>query len=154
MRNPFPDWTVWGAHGLDSVPEDYKGLYRWVLPLTDLFFIWFGVAGLVFGVNTVEAAISPFWQAWWSAAIAVAAVLAGVGVSVPKLWPLEAIGQVPLIGLMVVYLILVFSRGASNPLGLIAILILVPLWRLTVLSRRWRRARIEHEQVKSGEWTR
>lgn len=143
MRNPFPDWTVWGPHGLDSVPEEYRGIYQWVLPLTDLFFIWFGVVGVVNGVGTVAAAASPGWQAGWSAAIAVSAVLAGVGVAVPKLWRMELAGKLPLVGLVAVYLAVFAVRGWEDPLvlasaGLLCILILTPTWRLFALSRQWR----------------
>lgn len=151
MRNPLPDWTVWGAHGLDSVPEDYKGIYRWVLPLTDLFFIWFGVVGWLIGVESVEDATSTGWQTWWSFTIAVAALFALVGVAVPKLWPVELIGKIPLVGLVCVYVAVLLMGGVEDPLamataGLICILILVPIWRVFSLSRRWRRSRIEQAE--------
>lgn len=153
MRNPFPDWTVWGTHGLDSVPEDYRGLYRWVLPLTDLFFIWFGIVGWGNGIGTVENVTSAGWQTGWSAGIAVAALLAFIGVGIPKLWPVELIGKVPLIGLVFVYVVVFAGRGLENPLalatsGLICILVLFPTWRAFSLSRRWRRSRVAAAQNK------
>lgn len=155
IRNPFPNWTVWGPHGLDSVPEEYRGLFRWVLPLTDLFFIWFGVIGFLNGVGTVAAASSPGWQTWWSAMIAVAALVAGVGVALPRCWRIELAGKLPLVGLVWVYIAVFIQRGLQDPLvlataGLICILILTPTWRLFGLSRQWRQHRIDQQALREA----
>lgn len=138
---------MWGRNGV--APEDwrYRGIYRWVLPLTDTFFFWFGAVGWWNGIGSVEAAASQTWQENWSLAIAIASMIAFVGVIFPKLWWVELIGKLPLIGLVSVYIFLFAARGfTTDPnmlatAGLISILILLPIWRagdLSFVAWRWR----------------
>ena len=130
--------SVWAQHGVPVEDRRYRGLYRWVLPLTDVFFVWFGVAGWHNGIASVQDATSPTWQTWWSAALAVAAFLALVGVAFPRLWALELIGKVPLVGLVSVYVVILIARGFEDSYvaatgGLVCILILLPVWRIADL---------------------
>ena len=155
--------SVWGPDGLRVVlrgREDddgrFAGIFRWVLPLTDVFFFWFGAVGWWNGIATVEATASPTWQSWWSASIAAAALVAFVGLAFPRLWWVEVIGKLPLIGLVSVYVVIFAARGADDPLvaataGLICILILLPIWRLFDLSGEWRLARAQHDGRHAGE---
>lgn len=127
--------SVWGPNGV--APEDwrYRGVYRWVLPLTDTFFFWFGIVGWFNGVNSVQAAASPEWQTYWSLGIAIAAVIAFFGVVFPRLWWVELIGKLPLIGLVAVYVVIFIAQGLTKTpnmlatAGLITILVLLPIWR-------------------------
>ncbi|MFL2001425.1 hypothetical protein [Microbacterium sp. A1-JK] len=133
--------TVWAPHGLDHVPEGYRGLFRWVLPLTDAFFFWFGAVGWWNGIATVETASSQGWQETWSAAIAVFALAAFIGVAFPRLWVLEMVSKLFLVGLISVYIAIFLGRGFADPLvaataGLICVLILLPVWKLFRLSRQ------------------
>lgn len=130
------DHSVWGRNGVPAEDWRYRGLYRWVLPLTDIFFFWFGVVGFWNGINTVEAAASQTWQEYWSLGIAIASAIAFIGVLFPKLWLVELIGKIPLVGLVSVYIAIFFMQGLTKTpnmlatAGLISILILLPIWRI------------------------
>jgi hypothetical protein len=154
--------SAWGRNGVP--PEDwrYRGLTRWVLPLTDVFFLWFGAAGVLAGVGSVEAAASQTWQEYWSLGIAIAALVALIGVIFPKLWLVELLGKIPLIGLVSVYVAIFLIRGTTGEpdvlptAGLICILILLPIWRIGDLGFvAWRRKRDKEAhteyQQRNGE---
>lgn len=148
--------SVWGPDGVS--PEDFRfrGLFRWVLPLLDLAFIWFGVAGWYAGISTVEAATSHTWQEYWSAGIAVAATVALIGVSFPRLWFVEVLGKAPLVGLVMVYLVLFLTRSTTNSLlwataGLYFTFALLPTWRLGDLGYVWWNKRVEREKARITE---
>ncbi len=81
--------TVWAPGGVPRSDHRYRGLYRVVLPLTDLFFAYFGIVGWAYGVLSVQDAAGHTFATWWSASIAAAALAALVGVAFPRLWLLE-----------------------------------------------------------------
>lgn len=127
--------TVWSSSGVPADAWRFRGLFRFVFPLTDLLFCYFGVVGYVGGVLSVRAAAGVQFTTWWSALIAVSAAAAFVGVSVPKFWLLELIGKIILIGLVAAYVALYLQRAltdfaASSTTGLVVILILLPIWRV------------------------
>lgn len=132
--------TVWHRRGVPPSAWRFRGIFRYVLPLTDLFFLWFGIVGWNNGVRSVIEATSVQWQTWWSLGIAVSAAGAFVGVALPRLWRIELASKVVLIGLVSAYIALFLLRGSEDPLvaataGLIVILILLPIWRVLDLSR-------------------
>ncbi len=131
--------SVWAPDGVSAHDWRFRGIFTWVLPLTDVFFMMFGLVGWWQGVGTVSETASPGWQEWWSLGIAGAATVALLGVSFPRLWWLELAGKIPLIGLVSVYIVVLFARGTVNPqvtatAGLIMILVLLPVWRVADLS--------------------
>lgn len=148
--------SVWG---LDGVPEEdrrIRGLLRWVLPILDIAFIWFGLAGWWAGLATVEHATSVGWQQYWSMGIAITSFVALVGVSFPRLWYIEIMGKAPLVGLVFVYLILFISKSTTDPLlwataGLYCTFALLPIWRLSDLGYIWWRRRVEKEKARITE---
>lgn len=139
--------SVWARNGVR--PEDwrFRGVFRYVLPATDLLFLYFGVVGAVNGIRSMQDELGGLGQVLWSAGIAVAAFVALVGVSFPKLWLVELCGKIPLIALVAMYVVLVLGRGSNDPLvlasaGLVAILVLLPLWRVGDLGfESWLRDR-------------
>lgn len=131
--------SVWASDGVSAHDWRFRGIFTWVLPLTDVFFMMFGLVGWWQGVGTVREATSPTEQGWWSLALAMCATLALVGVSFPRLWLLELIAKILLIAAVVFYIVILFSRGTVNPqvtatAGLIMILVLLPIWRVGDLS--------------------
>lgn len=132
--------TVWARSGVSAADWRFRGIFRFVLPTTDLLFLWFGVVGWTNGVSSVQTAAGDQWQTWWSAGIAVSALLAFVGVSFPKLWAVELCGKIALVSLVSAYVALYVARSVTDPnitalAGLMLILILVPIWRLADLGR-------------------
>lgn len=135
MLRRFFGSTVWARAGVPAADWRYRGLYRFVLPFTDLFFCYFGVVGWAKGVASVQAAAGHEWATGWSVGIALAAFGALVGVSFPRLWSVELVAKVVLIGLVSSYVALSISRivtdfSTSASAGLVMILILLPIWRV------------------------
>jgi len=113
-----------------------------VLPLTDLFFAYFGIVGWAKGVTSVQNAAGHGYAAWWSLIIAVAALTALVGVVVSRLWWLELIAKIVLVGQLLAYVCLFIVRiftdfSASASAGVVLILILLPAWRIGDLGLEW-----------------
>jgi len=141
--------TVWAPEGVPLSAWRFRNIFRVVLPVTDLLFVWFGIVGWINGVGSVQDATGDRWQTWWSIGLAAFALLAFVGIVFPKLWGLELAAKLPLIGLVSVYVALFLIRGTTEPLvaataGVIAILVLLPIWRVADLSLilgNWRRSR-------------
>lgn len=140
--------TVWSRNGVTADDWRFRGIFRFVLPVTDLLFLWFGVVGWVNGINSVRDAAGDVWQTWWSAGIAVSALIAFVGVAFPRLWGIEMGAKIMLVALVSGYVALYLARGLADPnitalAGLMVILILLPVWRLADLGRvAWQRGRI------------
>lgn len=135
MFKRIRDATVWASAGVPAESWRFRGIFRFVLPLTDLLFLWFGVVGWVNGVGPVQHAAGAHWQMWWSLSVALAAAAAFVGVAFPKLWALELSAKIVLIGLVSGYLAIFLTRGITDPhvtavAGLETILILLPVWRV------------------------
>lgn len=148
--------TVWAPGGVPQEDYRFRGLFRWVLPLLDLAFIYFGVAGWWAGIATVAQATTHTWQEYWSAGIAVAAFVALVGVAFPRLWWVEVAGKAPMVGLVFVYLVLFLSRSTTDPLlwataGLYFTFALLPIWRLGDLGYVWWKRRVEAEKARIAE---
>lgn len=127
--------SVWGPNGVTADAWRFRGIFRVVLPLTDLFFAYFGVVGWLSGIGSVQHATGGHYAAWWAAAIAVSAVGALVGVSFPKLWGIEMAAKIVLVGLIAQYVILFIGRiitdfHTSASAGLVLILVLLPIWRI------------------------
>jgi hypothetical protein len=144
--------TVWAPGG---VPEDLwevRGIFRWVLPLTDVFFLWFGAVGFTNGIGSVEGLTSERWQLWWSLCLAVSAFGALVGVAFPKLRRFELFSKLALVGTVSVYILVFIYRGAQDPqiaptAGLVCNLVLLPIWRIFHISGRSWKKRIKRRQA-------
>lgn len=127
--------TVWAPNGVPADAWRFRGIFRFVLPVTDLLFLYFGAVGWWNGVASVREAAGHTNAAWWSAGIVITAAAAFVGISFPKLWALELAAKIGLIGLVFGYVALYAARivtdfHTSASAGLVMILILLPLWRV------------------------
>lgn len=152
--------SVWAKGGIKPEHWRFRGIFRAVLPLTNVLFLWFGVVGVTRSVGSVADAAGSTWQSFWSAGIALSAFACLIGVSFPKLWAVEAFAKTVLIGHVSVYLALYLQRGSAEPTvtataGLMVILILLPIWRLGDLGLEWaeRKAKrkAEREAMKEQE---
>lgn len=127
--------SIWARSGVSAADWRFRGVFRWVLPLTDLFFLYFGVVGFIGGVASVQHATGHVWATWWSLGIALSAFGALVGVAFPKLWAVELGAKVALIALVSAYVALFAAKIISDfhtsaSAGLVMILILLPIWRV------------------------
>lgn len=127
--------SVWAPAGVPADAWRFRNLFRVVLPLTDLFFCYFGVVGAITGVGSVQATAGHTWTTWWAAGIALAAFAALVGVAFPRLWSVELVAKIALVALVSSYVVLHAAKiitdfRASASAGLVIILILLATWRV------------------------
>lgn len=143
--------TIWSRNGVSAADWRFRGLFRFVLPLTDLFFLYFGVVGFIGGVSSVQHAAGHTWAACWSIGIAASALGAMIGVAFPKLWAVELGAKIVLIGLVSAYVALFAAKiitdfHTSASTGLVLILILLPVWRVGDLGVvAWKRGHGGHQ---------
>ena len=131
--------SVWAPNGITAADWRFRGIFRWVLPLANLAFAYFGFVGFANGVGSVQHAAGDMWQLWWSGGIAFTSILCFIGVSFPKLWLLELCAKILMVSLVGSYISLYLSRGIDDPqvtalAGLITILIYLPIWRIGDLA--------------------
>lgn len=129
--NAFPR----GITPADDTAWRFRGIFQFVLPLTDAFFAYFGIVGAIHGEAAVAHATGPVWQQIWSAILALGALGALLGVSFPKLWFVELPAKIVLVGAVGVYLYISLAWvyldfAASASTGVVCILVLLPLWRI------------------------
>lgn len=127
--------TVWSDKGIESDAWRMRGIVRYVLPLFDLALLWFGLAGVLYGIGSVRQATSLDWQTSWSGLIAASALVALIGVSFPKLWVAELFAKIVLTGLIVSYVLPLVVRHLTEPYalattGLYLTFIFLPVWRI------------------------
>lgn len=134
--------TIWAFGRFPQTSPDYRyrNIFRVVLPLTDVLFMWFGGVGFVNGIGSVQVAAGDGYAAVWALLIALAAFVALIGVSLRQDVP-ELIAKLFLIGLISSYLLIQVQRGFDDPLiaataGALIILILLPVWRVLDLGVR------------------
>lgn len=140
--------TVWAPQGVPFEYWRFRGLFQFVLPITYLLFVYFGVTVQITGIESVETLAGQDWQTAWSAAVTASAANALVGTVFPGLWWLEAVGIIPLIGLVSMYIVLLLAYGIGGEqslatAGLVVIVILLPVWRVGDLGAEFRRRRRE-----------
>ena len=127
--------SIWASGNIR--PEDwrFRGIFRVVLPVGNLIFLYFGVVGFARGVGSVTDATNTTYAAFWSGAIALASLACLVGVAFPKLGKLELGAKIVLIGLVASYVAVLTARsfevpGSQATAGLMSALIVLPVWRV------------------------
>ena len=136
--------SIWASGNIR--PEDwrFRGIFRVVLPVGNLIFLYFGVVGFARGVGSVTDATNTTYAAFWSGAIALASLACLVGVAFPKLGKLELGAKIVLIGLVASYVAVLTARsfevpGSQATAGLMSALIVLPVWRVLALGFQLRK---------------
>lgn len=134
MRQLF-NATVWASDGVPSDARRFRNIFRIVLPLTDALFIRFGVVGVRDGLHLVSDGDMHQYGLWWPVCLVLASLASLIGVVFPKLWSLELVGRICMVGLVAGYAAVgvanIFTDANQNALvGLIIILILLQAWRV------------------------
>jgi hypothetical protein len=136
--------SIWASGNIR--PEDwrFRGIFRVVLPVGNLIFLYFGVVGFARGVGSVTDVTNTTYAAFWSGAIALTSLACLVGVAFPKLGKLELGAKLVLIGLVASYVAVLTARsfeipGSQATAGLMSALIVLPIWRVLDLGFQLRK---------------
>lgn len=156
--------TVWAKDGIQ--PEDWKfrDLQRIWLPLYDVVAVYAGIMGLLFGSPLLEKIFGPDHYAyidivdWATALFALTAFSCLMAVIHPRMWVLEIVSKVVLVGMIVGYIaaIVIFGERAGGlpnlfVTGMLAFGLPLALFRLDILGQEILDRRMVRAIVNSVE---
>lgn len=138
--------SIWST---DAIPADewkYRNLKRVWLPLYDLIAVFAGVQAILFGSTILNRLFPPTLVDVLGAVMTVVATVCFAGVSFPRLWAVEIVGKVMLVGLVAGYVttILLFSENPGPNLFVVGMLTFgLPLafFRLNLLGEELKERR-------------
>jgi hypothetical protein len=133
----------------DAIPPDewkFRNLKRVWLPLYDAIAIFAGVQAVLFGSTILNRLFPPSLVDLLGVVLTVVATVCLAGVAFPRLWVVEIIGKVLLVGLVAGYVttILMFSENPGPNLFVVGMLTFgLPLafFRLNLLGEEFKERR-------------
>jgi hypothetical protein len=144
--------TVWAPDALPRVQARFRWIFRVLLPVVDVVFILFGVVGFIIGSRVVETYTLHWYNAFWSATIGLAAIMALVGVVMMFDW-VEMLAKLVLVVSVVWYTVLLaVSAADDSPSALLSIIVavgfgLVPVARILDLIGEIARSQLVREHA-------
>ncbi len=137
-------------------PDEYKyrNLKRVWLPLYDLIAVFCGVQAFLFGSPLLNVLFPAGLIDMLGVMMAAAAVVCLAGVAFPRLWMVETIGKIILVGMISAYVatILLLSQNAGSNLFVVGMLTFgLPLafFRLNLLGEELKERRASACQIPS-----
>lgn len=141
--------SVWATGAIPPEEWKYRNLKRVVFPGIDLVLTAAGLTAFTRGIP----AITEFYPVWVTTILASVLTTAGVvsflGVSFPKLWPMELVGKVILLGILVIYfaslfVLTFFANDDSRSFVMyIALGFIIPIgWRMGIAGVEWQERRL------------
>lgn len=123
MRRLFAA-TIWAPGAIPPDEWKFRNLKRIWLPLYDLIAIYAGIQAVLFGSTILNRLFDPQLVDALGLAMVVVATVCLAGVAFPRLWLVEMIGKVMLVGLVAGYVttILLFSEAPTPNLFVVGML--------------------------------
>jgi hypothetical protein len=140
--------SIWAPGAIPKEEWKYRNMKRVVFPSIDVLLLFGGLAAGRFGVPAIREFYPEYVTDFFAYVLAGSAIVCFVGVSFPRMWPLEIAGKSVVFGMLFGYfcalLILVAQgyrdRGFSSVITAIAICFIV--WRLSILGSEWQERRL------------
>ena len=148
--------SVW-ASGVVPTDDPWRNAKRIWLPLFDVIMITCGINAIVFGSRLLDRLYGDFTDVI-GAAFVIAAAACLIGVGWPRMWPVEIVGKILLVSMLVGYVAALILSPSPEQLAakeapswfvasMLLGLTLFPLARLDRLldewvKRRWTRRRV------------
>ena len=141
--------SVWAK---DAIPADewkFRNFKRVVLPVYDLLLVFAGVCAVVWGIPSFQEIYPPDVVDGIGWLLMIVATVCLFGVSFPRLWPVEMLGKVILVGIITAYLIAIFGLALQGVgtrefvMTVVALTLPLPVYRLGMLGTEYRDRRTE-----------
>jgi len=135
------DLTVWGRESIPPTELRFRGLTRFVLPVTDIsVVVWAVVMVSTANLPVISHQVGHSFSVWWACSVAATSFVAFVGVCIPKLWGFELVGRIVYVALIAGFL--ATRVNLTNPemvasTVLSATLLWLPGWRVSDLGFVW-----------------
>lgn len=151
MRRLFAA-SIWAPGAIQPDEWKYRNLKRVWLPLYDLIAIYAGLQAVLYGSNILNRLFDPFVVDVFGLAMVVISTVCLAGVAFPRLWPVEMVGKVLLVGLVAGYVttILLFSVSATPNLFVVGMLtwgLPLAFFRLNLLGEEYKERKAERGAV-------
>lgn len=141
--------TIWAPGAIPADEWKFRNLKRIMFPIVDMFFLFAGLSAAINGLPAINQIFPSFVVGTFSYLLMGSAFLCFIGVSFPRLWPIEITGLSILLGLMVGFFLsvsLVDPSGEENKgfaLFITGIAICPVVWRFTLLGSEWQQRRVD-----------
>ena len=140
--------SIWAPGAIAPDEWKYRNLKRVWLPLYDLIAILAGYFAFDRGSNILNRLFEPWLIDVLGITMMVIATICLAGVAFPRLWPIEMVGKVLLLGIVVSYIatILILSVEPFTNLFVVAMLawgLPLALFRLNLLGEEWKERQAE-----------
>lgn len=138
--------TIWHPSAIPPDEWKFRNLKRVWLPLYDVIAIFAGVQAVLFGSDLLNRIFAPVLVDVLGGVFIVVACVCLLGVSFPRLWRVEIVGKVILVGMIAGYItaILSFSRPPGPSLfvvGMLAFGLPLAMFRLNLLGEELKERR-------------
>lgn len=148
--------TIWHRDAIPLHEKKYASLKRVWLPLYDAVAMWAGLNAILFGSRLLDRLYGDATDIIGGFFIAVAFVCLA-GVALPRLWAVEMVGKLLLVGMIVTYMAAiivspspeqVIAKEAPNwfIVTMLALNLWLPLFRLEILTTEWLDRRAERRR--------
>jgi hypothetical protein len=146
---------VWSKDPVSVEDERTVGLLRYGYPWADIFLIFFGVGGMLYGIPALRDVFSDAYAQGWSGLLALVAFVCLVGVSFPsKFWRVEMTAKAVLVMMLAVYGFALISAGVladpddfgRSSVGFMPVALIGPIgWRVFDIPRQERLRRTRQQ---------
>lgn len=147
--------SIW-AH--DAIPIEewkYRNLKRVMFPVMDLLLVLAGLSAAKYGIPAISEFFPDHIVDLFAYVMVFAALGCLIGVSFPRLWPIEISGKSVILGLIVGYIasLLILTAVGEDSRGFvltIACIAICPIvWRITLLGSEWQDRVLAAKQAKA-----
>jgi len=146
--------SIWAPNAIPPDEWKYRNMKRVMFPAIDVLFFIAGLSAARYGVPAISEFFPDVVVDLFAYVLSVAGIVCLLGVSFPKLWPVEIGGKAVILSLMVGYIVSLFiltSVGEGNRgfvLLIATISICGVLWRVSLLGAEWQVRRLVQEQQR------
>lgn len=150
--------SIWHPSAIDANEKKYRNLKRIYLPAYDLIVVYIGIMGALFGSDLLNRIFHPELVDFLSIAFSAVGLICFFGIAFPRLWGIEMVSKVVLLGMIAGYVASIVIYGTrvgetSLPnlfiIGMIALGFPVVLFRLELLGIEYRERKAVDKAVDS-----
>lgn len=145
--------SIWARDAIPLTEWKYRNLKRVWLPLYDVLAVWAGINALAYGSRLLNRVLGTHAVDAVGAGFAVVAFVCLLGIAFPRLWLVEIIGKLVMVGMIIAYMaaiILYPSMPAEAPnwfiVAMLAFGLPLACFRLSMLGEEWKDRRAGPEE--------
>ena len=138
--------SIWHPNAIPPDEWKFRNLKRVWLPVYDLIAMWAGMQAVTFGSSILNRLFTPTLVDILGGALVAVAGVCLAGVIFPRLWLVEIVGKLLLVGLIAGYItvILLFSENPNLfVVGMLSFGLPLAFFRLSLLGEEWKERQVD-----------